>query len=319
MTNKKNDVLAIGELNVDLILNQIDGFPEIGKEKMAGSMLLTLGSSTAIFAANLSSLGAKVGFVGKIGCDIFGELVKQRLKEKGIDISCLIEDNNTATGATIAMNYDEDRAMVTFPGAMEYLTIDDVTNEMLLTARHIHFSSFFFQPGIRNDVHILFQRAKELGLTTSLDVQWDPSEQWDFDYKKILPFVDIFLPNEAEFMNIAKTDNFEDALKKLEPYLNTVIVKKGVEGSIMRSSNGEISLKPAYLNADVVDAIGAGDSFNAGFIYKYISGCNINECQDFGSITGALNTTAAGGTGAFVSKGYIKEVIKSKFNIDCIF
>ncbi len=67
MKNYKFDVLAIGELNVDLIMNNIEGTPEVGKEKLAGSMTLTLGSSTAIFAANLSSLGSKVGFLGKIG------------------------------------------------------------------------------------------------------------------------------------------------------------------------------------------------------------------------------------------------------------
>jgi len=72
MTKKKFDVIVVGELNVDLILNSIDSFPEMGKEKIAKNMNLTLGSSSAIFASNLSSLGAQVGFIGKIGNDAFG-------------------------------------------------------------------------------------------------------------------------------------------------------------------------------------------------------------------------------------------------------
>ena len=88
---KRFDITAIGELNVDLILNRIDGTPEIGKEKFAGEMLLALGSSTAIFAANSATLGARTAFAGMIGCDIFGGLVRESLREKGVDTGFLIE------------------------------------------------------------------------------------------------------------------------------------------------------------------------------------------------------------------------------------
>ncbi|MEP6951356.1 MAG: carbohydrate kinase family protein, partial [Ginsengibacter sp.] len=79
---KKFDVIVVGELNVDLILNQIESFPEIGKEKLADNMILTLGSSSAIFASNLSALGMRVSFVAKIGNDIFGHFCKDQLTEK---------------------------------------------------------------------------------------------------------------------------------------------------------------------------------------------------------------------------------------------
>ncbi len=80
--NKEFDVIEVGELNVDLILNQIESFPEMGKEKLAHAMTLTLGSSSAIFASNLSSLGAKVSFIGKIGEDSFGDLILDSLITK---------------------------------------------------------------------------------------------------------------------------------------------------------------------------------------------------------------------------------------------
>src|SRR5665647_1485018 len=136
MNNRKLDVLAIGELNVDLILNGIDGFAEIGKEKLASQMSLTLGSSTAIFSANLSSLGSKVGFLGKIGKDSFGALVRDSLIERGIDSSMVIVNKDVSTGATIILNYNEDRAMVTHPGAMDFLTIQDISDEQLMQAKH---------------------------------------------------------------------------------------------------------------------------------------------------------------------------------------
>ena len=84
------DVIVVGELNVDLILNQIESFPEVGKEKLADNMTLTLGSSSAIFASNLSALGMRVSFIGKTGNDIFGRFCKDQLNEKGVDTSMLI-------------------------------------------------------------------------------------------------------------------------------------------------------------------------------------------------------------------------------------
>lgn len=315
MNKKIIDVLAIGELNVDLILNGIDGFAEIGKEKLAGQMSLTLGSSTAIFAANLSSLGAKVGFLGKIGKDSFGQLVIDSLVERGIDTSMVTVEEGVSTGATIILNYDEDRAMITHPGAMDLLTIKDISDEQLQQAKHIHFSSIFLQPGISNDIQNLFARAKKLGLTTSLDTQWDPAEKWDFNYQEILPFVDVFFPNETELLHLTKTSTIVDALQKLSPYAQNIAVKRGSKGSILYQKNGKTLELDSYLNTSVIDAIGAGDSFNAGFILQFVKGAKLQECLDFGNLTGAVNTTCAGGTGAFSSKLKIKEIALNRFDV----
>ena len=314
MKSRRFDVLAIGELNVDIILNHINGLPEVGKEKNAGSMALTLGSSTAIFAANLSTLGAKVGFLGKIGNDSFGEFVKESLVEKGIDTSLITIEEGISTGATIVLNFDEDRAMVTYPGTMDYLTIDDIKDEFLMQAQHIHFSSFFYQPGIRDHIHLVFKRAKELGLTTSFDTQWDPSEKWDFNFQLILPWVDIFFPNETELLHLTGTQKISEALEKLGPFAKNIVVKRGNKGALLRLETGEIFEMPAYLNTSVVDAIGAGDSFNAGFIFRFIKGESLQNCLDSGNLAGALNTTATGGTGAFKSKEQIRSTVKDKFN-----
>jgi sugar/nucleoside kinase (ribokinase family) len=300
MSNKKFDVLVVGELNVDLILNSIDSFPEMGKEKLAKKMDLTLGSSSAIFASNLSSLGSKVSFVGKIGDDQFGVLVNESLANKGVNTNYLIRSKEWNTGATIVLNFDEDRAMVTYPGAMEHLTNRDIPDEALRLSKHLHFSSYFLQPGMQSGIVDLFKKAKEFGLTTSLDIQWDPNEKWDFDYKKVLPFVDVFLPNEQELLFLTKEKSIDDAVKKLSNVANHLAVKLGSKGSLL-VTEGKSIFKESYLNKNVVDAIGAGDSFNAGFIFKFINGSSLEECQNFGNLTGAINTTAAGGTTAFTN------------------
>lgn len=312
MSDKKFDVIVVGELNVDLILNKIDSFPEIGKEKVAGEMNLTLGSSSAIFACNLSALGVRVAFLGKIGRDYFGDLVIEELRQKNVDVSMIIRDENCKTGATIILNYTEDRAMVTHPGAMNEFTINDIDSNKLMTARHLHFSSYYLQPGLKSNVADLFKMAKDSGMTTSFDMQWDPNEKWDMDYKNILPNVDVFFPNEQELFNLTGEKDVVKGLNQLSKYTNNVAVKMNNKGSISWNKNSIHHIE-AFLNEEVVDAIGAGDSFNAGFIFKYLQGKGIKECQEFGNLMGAVSTTAAGGTGAFNYYEQIMKIAKEKF------
>ena len=313
---RKFQVLTVGELNADLILNQIDGFPELGKEKLARDLTLTLGSSSAIFASNLSSLGVKVAFLGKIGDDSFGCLVKEALENKGVDISQLIEDKNSVTGVTVVLNYGEDRAMVTCPGAMEHLLVQDVSEEALRSAQHMHFASLFLQNGIKPDIVELFSKAKKCGLTTSLDTQWDPNENWGFDYEHILPLVDVFLPNEKELLLLTGSTTVYTAIEKIKPYANTVVVKNGSKGSTLFAKDEAPINLPAFLNKNVVDAIGAGDSFNAGFISCFVRGFSLKDCQVYGNLSGAINTTGAGGTSAFITKEHIVSVAREKFKFE---
>ena len=310
---KKFDVIVVGELNIDLILNQIDGFPVIGKEILADQMTLTLGSSSAICASNMSSLGLKVAFIGKLGNDIFGQFIIDDLKAKGVDTSLIIVEDNLKTGATIALSYDEDRAMVTHQGAMSDLGIDDIDEQQLKLAKHLHFSSYFFQPGFKNSLDSLFKKAKNAGLTTSLDVQWDPSEKWDLDLRKVLPFVDVFFPNEIELQKLTKQNNLELAIENIKNISKYTVVKCGNKGSVL-SCNNKIIVKEPFLNKNVMDTIGAGDSFNAGYILKFVKGRSPEECQVFGNLMGAVSTTKPGGTGAFKDPDKVMKIAEETFN-----
>jgi sugar/nucleoside kinase (ribokinase family) len=310
---KKFDVIVVGELNVDLIFNNLDTFPVVGKEILAHEMNLTLGSSSAIFASNLSTLGCKVAFVGMLGKDVFGDLVIHSLEKKGVDTGFIVRSEKVNTGATMVMNFGEDRAMVTHTGAMERLTLDDIKPEYLQQARHMHFASFFLQSGLKNNVRQLFKRAKDLGLTTSFDTQWDPKEKWDLNCKDVIPYVDVFLPNEKELLFLTGQDSLEKAIDELKDCANHLIIKQSSKGSLSYSK-GEAHFVPSFLNDNVVDAIGAGDSFNAGFVYKYVQNAPLEDCQEFGNLIGAISTTAPGGTGAFSSKEQVMKVAAERFN-----
>lgn len=310
----KYDIAAIGELNVDVILNNIDGFPEMGKEKFAGDMLLTLGSSTAIFAANASSLGSKVCFVGMVGKDSFGTLVKESLEAKGVSTDYLIENPASATGATIVMSYDEDRANLTYQGAMDIMGYDDIDKSVFENTRHIHLSSLFMQSALLRDIDKVLDSAVNNGVTVSLDTQWDPAEKWALDYKTVLPRITIFLPNEKELQALTHTSSLEEAIEAVLPYLGcAMVVKMGSKGSLLVRKDGSRHFAESFLNKNVVDAIGAGDSFNSGFVSAFVKGYELEKCQEIGNMTGALNTTAAGGTGAFTSPEEIEERAQKLF------
>lgn len=309
---KKFDLVVVGELNVDLILNGIDSLPRVGTEILAREMDLTLGSSSAILASNISMLGISTAFIGKIGRDSFGDLVIGSLRAKQVDTSMIRSSDTGKTGATIVMNYDNDRAMVTHPGAMEELSGADISDDDLGSAGHLHVSSIFLQPGIRKDILSLFRRAKRLGLTTSLDPQWDPEEKWDVDFKSLLPFVDIFLPNNNEIVAIARADTVEEAVEQLLPHANTIALKMGRDGSA-GYRDGETLIAKPFLNEQVVDAIGAGDSFNAGYLSAFIQKRPMRECLERGNIIGAVNTTGIGGTGAFTDLETVRKTAREKF------
>ena len=313
MAAKEFDVIVIGELNVDIILNHIAKFPEMGKEILAQDLDVTLGSSSAIFASNLSSLGARVAFIGKVGNDGFADTVVNTLKAKNVDTSHIIHSDKLNTGATIVLNFDQDRAMVTYPGAMEDLSLADIDFDFLAKAKHLHLSSIFLQPGIYNDVATLFRKAKEMGLTTSLDPQWDPAEKWQLDLKMLLPQVDIFMPNIKELMFLAHSGSLDSSIEKLQLFSHNLVVKNGSEGAYLWDGES-LMHQPAFNNSEVVDCIGAGDSFNAGFIRKFIDSAPLSECLRFGALTGAISTIAAGGTGAFVDVASLPEISRKKFN-----
>ncbi len=307
-------VLVIGELNVDMILNRIDGFPKIGTEILASDLHLTLGSSSAIFASNLSAQDINVSFLGMIGTDQFGKLVLETLQQNKVNTENVIQSQTHKTGVTVVMNYDMDRAMVTYPGAMNYLSLEEVKSVDLKSYQHVHISSIFLQPLIKKDILPILELCKALGLTTSLDPQWDPEEKWDLDLNSILPLIDVFLPNITEFLALTKSDSIEQGIKTLNNNFNTIAIKQGEKGAALYKNDHTIIQKEAYLNEKVVDCIGAGDSFDAGFVYGYIKGFPLASCLERGNIMGAVNTTAPGGTAAFKDFEKTKITIKEQFH-----
>ncbi len=228
------DVTIAGELNLDLILY---GLPEQllpERELLAESMMLTLGSSSAIVAHNLAALGSRVGFQSRIGDDSLGQIALDRLREGGVDVASVRRvPGTTTTGLTVILHHAAWRNILTYPGTIAETCWEDLDLDYLADSRHFHFSSYYLQKGLRPRINELFQFMKSKGLTVSLDTNDDPDDRWD-DLRDVLRNVDVFLPNEREACKAAGTEDLNEAVEKLSRLVPLLVVKVGSRGAMAR-------------------------------------------------------------------------------------
>jgi sugar/nucleoside kinase (ribokinase family) len=307
------DVCVVGEINLDLILYGLPKELVLDRELLASGLALTLGSSSAIFAHNLSMLGNKVGFISKTGGDALGKMALERLSVAGVDVGRVSQTTGqTATGLTVVLPYLRQRYILTYPGTMFELQYSDIDLGYVRSARHLHVSSFFLHRALRPRILDLFREAKGAGLSTSLDTNDDPENKWDRDLLEVLKYVDIFLPNDREAKKIARTDDLSQAINLLAGLAKIVVVKRGSSAAICRSGQEQCSLMPPSVKA--VDDIGAGDSFDAGFVRQFLTGAKLEDCLAFANVAGAYSTTKEGGTEAFRDRAALSSFIRQHWS-----
>ena len=304
-------ILVIGELNVDLIVSGLPTLPVLGQELLCDDFQMALGSSSAICASWLVALGAAVDFWGKVGHDPYGEFVVSELKCRSIGTNGVIHDPGIRTGVTVSLTYPQDRAMFTYLGSIAALRLDELDLSLLARYDHLHSASIFLQRELRPGLPALYQAAKEAGLTASLDSGWDPEEQWGRDIFDVLPYVDFFVPNEVEALHFTGASTVEEAAAELSRYAGTVVVKLGREGALARA--GEQVWKAPSFEVEVMDTTGAGDAFNAGFMYAHIvEGRPIPDALHFANACGAIAVTTIGGPTVPASATEVDAFIKER-------
>lgn len=293
------DCLIAGDANVDLLMEARDQL-QAGAEMLASNMNLVLGGSSAITAFNLARLGAKVGFISVVGEDLLGRFVEDKLSSAGIDMSGLRRSKQESTGLTVWISRKQQRAGLTYPGTISALRAKDIGLQQLGNARHFHVGHYFLLTKLHPEAPGLFAKAKRLGLTTSLDCNYDPVEQWDSNIWKVLEHTDIFAPNEQEALRLTGETNVERASRQLSEIVRIVTIKRGARGALVRSR--EELLRVPAVKTRVVDTAGAGDSFNAGFLSEFLKGSSLARCALAAVKAAARCVAAVGGTAAFEKK-----------------
>jgi sugar/nucleoside kinase (ribokinase family) len=301
------DITIAGELNLDLVLYGLPSQLPPEREIVASGMCLTLGASSAIAAHNMAALGNRVGFISRLGEDPLGQIALDRLSEAGVDVSRVRRSANSGSGMSVILHHGNSRNILTYLGTISQLSYEDLDFDYLCSARHFHFSSFFLQTSLRPQAVELLKRVKSAGLTVSLDTNDDPEDQWR-GVSDLLPYVDVLLPNEREALRMAGELTLENAIMRLSRLVAVVVVKLGPQGALAQRGGERFYAAPIKVNA--IDPIGAGDSFDAGFLTKYIRGADLETCLAYGNLAGALSTTRAGGTEAFRDRAHCDQFLR---------
>ncbi len=285
------DLLVFGDANPDVVLGPVPDAIEFGqREVLVPTGSIVLGGSGAITACGAARLGLRVAFAGRVGRDHAGRLVRDLLTDAGV--TCFLTlDDNVGTPLTTVLTRGNDRAILTAAGTLARTEAADVPPELLATSRHVHASSYFLLP--RLDIPALFREAHRHGATTSLDTNDDPAGRWDVG--AVLAETDVLLPNAGEARKLSRRPDLIEAAAVLAEG-RLVVVKNGADGAL--SHDGQELLQCPTIAVSTMDAVGAGDSFNAGFIAGLAHNMPPRQRLALAVACGALSTRGIGGTAA---------------------
>ena len=303
------DLLVAGDAVPDVIVGDVTGDIAFGQtETLVERGALTVGGSSAIMACGAARLGLRVAFVGVVGDDAAGRFMLEELTARGVDVSGCVVAPGKATGLTVHLvrpGAERDRAMLTSLGCVGDLTAAMVRSAFTAGARHVHVGSFYLLPALAPDLAELFAEVRQAGCTSSLDTQGDWEGRWQGGLADVLRATDLYFPNRDEALAVAASfgarqeadaDDLEWLLETLAALGPRPVVKCGAQGAV--TLDGKAVVRAAAPLAVPVDTIGAGDSFDAGFVYGHLQGWPVGRSLALATACGSLSTRAAGGVEA---------------------
>ncbi|MGI8907097.1 MAG: carbohydrate kinase family protein [Candidatus Sumerlaeaceae bacterium] len=290
------NVLTVADMCVDLVMtgNVVPQFGQV--EQLVDNYELCMGGSACIFAAQFARLGGRVAVIGKVGPDSFGDLAVNTLTAAGVDVSWVRRDPELKTGIGVALDKGDDRAILTYLGSIDAVLETDITDELEAMADHWHLASIFLLQSLRHTWQARLRRLRETGVTVSFDPNWDPDNKWDTVHE-LLPYVDVFLPNENEAYAISGTDDYIAAGRRLAKLCPLVVIKRGEHGAAAFRGQEQFNCVVSGMDdITIMDAVGAGDSFDGGFVRAWQLGKPIEDCLRLGIKCGCESLRGSGGT-----------------------
>jgi ribokinase len=299
------DVLVVGDANPDLVLAG-DTVPRSGPaDQLLDAADLVLGGSASVLACGLAQLGVATGLAAVVGQDTFGDLVLARLADRGVDVGAMARDPEHPTGLSVILLSDgvaaAGRTTLTLPGTTPLLRAERVRAVVeARRPRHVHVASYFLQPALAAELPQLLAWLRRRGVSTSLDTGWDPAQRWA-GLDEVLSLVDVFLPDEAEVVAVARAlgaraDDAGSAAAAVTTAGCRVVVKQGASGALSAGPDGSVVQADA-VPVQPVDTTGAGSSFDAGYVAALVSGVEDEaERLRWATVAGALSTRGTGGT-----------------------
>ena len=303
------DVYVYGDVNIDLVVPGVERLPEPGTEVDVPVMETFVGGGAALFALGLAKLGLTPVFQGSVGRDMYGTYIRSLFRELGVDDSLLADADDRKTGISISFTGERDRCFLTYRGTNEGLSLRHMDLDKLPGARHVHVTGYEGTSNHEEYFSVLKQIRAIGDVTVSFDVGWDMTGAWYEGIFELLPMIDVLFMNETECLHYTRCPDVESGARKLAEKAGMAVIKLGKNGA-MAVKNGQVCTAPAY-PVRVVDTTGAGDSFNAGFVYGFLRGMPLEDCLKYGNGCGSLSVTKLGGNTGFPMRTELEQWLRA--------
>jgi sugar/nucleoside kinase (ribokinase family) len=267
-------------------------------EQFVDDYQIELGGSAAIFASQFTRLGGRVALHGVVGEDLLGRFLSERIAALGIGTQYLSTTSRSKTPVGLGLLTHDDRAMLTHKGCLHEVTVDSVQRSGVLSAaRHLHIAGYYLLEELQPHWPALLASLESRGVTVSLDTNFSPLGNWD-SVRAVLPYVDVFLPNEGEALHICGKDDLDEAGHWLAGVTGLTVIKRGAQGAVAFSGaeRTQFAVPQSLLaNLRIVDTTGAGDNFDAGFMFAWLRGATLADCVALGMKCATASLGAIGG------------------------
>ncbi|RAP52593.1 MAG: hypothetical protein BZ138_02840 [Methanosphaera sp. rholeuAM270] len=293
----KLDIVGWGALNIDRLC-QVNEFAQADGETFIYKETKSCGGSASNTIIATAKLGLKSGYVGKIGSDSNGKMMKDYLKNNNVNIDHLIESDGE-TGEVIGFIDNEgNRKLYVTPKINDKIANDDIDRNYLLNTKILHLTSFVGLDDNDPSINTQFEILEEI--SSKITISFDPGMLYvnrgqEF-MEKLISYTDILLINETELLITTKENSLEKAIEMIAPKVDILVVKRSTKGSFIKKGDEEYNI--GIFEVDTVDTTGAGDAYNAGFLYGYTMGYSLEESGIIGSFIAAQSTTKTGATEA---------------------
>ncbi len=304
--------LCVGIIVADHVCTPIDHVPAAGELVLADGMLLTSGGCAANTAVDLAKLSIATSIIGRVGDDLFGKIVREMLTADGVETGGILNTPSSDTSQTLIVNVKgEDRRFVHTFGANARLTAADIPADRLDGIRVLYVGGYLLMPALEQQGLVdLFSKARQAGVKTVLDVGIPRPGEYLSKLEKLLPHVDVFLPNDDEAeMILQEAEPYQQALRFHGMGAGTVVITRGEHGSIL--VNARERLEAGIFTMNYVDGSGSGDAFDAGYIAGLLRGLDARGCLTMASALGASCVRSVGTTPGVFSRTECDEYLKS--------
>ncbi len=292
-------LVVVGEFFLDLIFYALPDLPRLGEEVKTRHFAQLPGGGLATTSLVASSLGTPTAAIARIGEDARSSPAWRSLEDNNVAVDACEFSSSLPTARTVCAAFNGDRMMITHDVInqhLEKLLSRPAAQQRLRKAKHVHLACALWpMPQWLSWI----KRLRAQGLSVSADIGWNPEMFKSQSLPRLLRELEFLFPNEVEARAITGKKTTEQALKKLSEWMSVPLIKLGTAGSVAIQNGKIIHIAPLPVHS--IDATGAGDAFNGGFLHGYLAGWELEHCLKAGNVCGALATTGAGGSSVLPS------------------